>query len=189
MGVAYITFMKWEVAKKVEQDINGKIVWGRRLGVELDKEWFFKVEGKEKKGVYPISLSETERRSLLIGGITEGDKENEELLLQEILTEKSKWTEQDWNTVNVIRIGRRGGERPRLIKSTFESKEQADLIYRLKPTDWDSKISVRRYLSKEMRDNERIVKNIRWRKKERILPRRKVKNPKKTIWTMLIFKK
>ena len=122
-------------------------------------------------GAYPIDMNESERRSLLIGGIVEGGRVEEELAVQEAIImegmEMKKlrtWKMVNWKVESSRRVGRKEGGKPRLMVVTFEKKHQADYVYHRRKVGSRQKIWISSYMPRRMREKEKMLQGIRKRR-------------------------
>ena len=170
-GIAVVTFEKWRDADEFKRKNQG-IPWlGRRMRIEWDRDLTEAQGSKAMPGEYPIEMNESERRSLLIGGIVEGGRREEDLALQETMIiegmEMKKlrtWKMVEWKVESSRRVGRKEGGKPRLMVVTFGKKLQADFVYHRRKVGSRQKIWISRYRPRRMREKEKMLQGIRKRR-------------------------
>ena len=176
-GIATIIFDDWTKAESFKRDFD-RTKWGNQvIKVKWDRDW---TEIQEKGGLpgeYPINLNDRERKTVVIGGIAEGAEngDEEELAFQEEIVRRGmdsknlrSWRAIKWIIKSWRRMGRKEDGKTRLLAVTFDSKMGADKVYHSRITGKKSKVWIRRYRTRKMQSQDRLVKILgvrRWKLK------------------------
>ena len=121
-----------------------------------------------------MDISESQRRTVVIGGIAEGaeEGEEEELAFQDEKIRRGmeskrlrswgmiRWTVKSWR-----RMGKREDGKTRLLSVTLDNKIGADKVYHSRKIGKNCHVWIRRFRTRKMQDHDRLVKILgvrRW---------------------------